>query len=180
MDLKIDLRQVEMTDSSSLRDILGSKIKNILDLPVIPEISKIEEWVRIISLDPNQYYYAIIVRGSGADVYLVGLCGLDQIDWISRHARLRFLTIDKDNYSSSIQNHPHSRTALQKILKIGFEKFGLNKIRVEITELDKSLAVLEELGFVAEGVRRDAVFKQGKFLSVIVLSLLAAEFRGAN
>ena len=60
-----------------------------------------------------------------------------------------------------------------------FEKYNLNKISLEVLSTNtiaKNLYI--KLGFIEEGIKRQEVFKNGKFVDSIIMSLLKKEFNG--
>ena len=176
-EIKIGLRQIELTDVSAVKNIFDSPFRQVAVFPSAPTTAAIDGWVKSTHKNPTDCFYAITLHKGASDVYIVGVCGLHQIDFISRTADLFFTMIDKDKYKASIQDYKSTQSALDQILKIGFNEWGLNKISIEILEQNKSLAALEKAGFVVEGVRREAAFIGGRFHSAIVLSTMLAEYR---
>lgn len=68
--------------------------------------------------------------------------------------------------------------ATQQILRHAFEDRGLN--RVYLTVLSDNVAAIglyEKVGFKREGVKRQDIFKNGQFHDVVMMAILASEFK---
>ena len=69
--------------------------------------------------------------------------------------------------------------ALREMLRYGFVEMGLNRIEVHADPRNVgSLAVVERLGFVREGVLRQTTFFRGSYLDDVCLSLFRREWEG--
>lgn len=67
------------------------------------------------------------------------------------------------------------------LLKHLFEEWGLNRVQALVAEGNKrSMAVLERLHFVREGVQREAGIANGEFTDMVVFSMLASEWKGLS
>lgn len=173
-EMEIYLAQPEKSDLPRLRELLNYGFKQFLD--EWREFSKedMDNWLEEFQQDDVSF----AIRGS-KDVYkdfIVGLSALRQIDWIAGHAELFFLMVDKDGHRATMHNRPATKKALEQVLGFAFDELGLNKVWIEVYEHNNIKAVLEEFGFVAEGVRKQSIFKNGKFLDSIICSLMVAEW----
>jgi len=66
--------------------------------------------------------------------------------------------------------------ALKLILRYGFDERGLNRIYAHINaDNAASLRLHEKCGYQREGVLRQAIFKNGRFKDVVVMSILKEE-----
>lgn len=67
--------------------------------------------------------------------------------------------------------------ATRLILQHAFQTVGLHRVELEVYDLNpRARHVYQRVGFVEEGVRRDALFWDGRFHDAIVMSLLAPEW----
>jgi RimJ/RimL family protein N-acetyltransferase len=65
----------------------------------------------------------------------------------------------------------------RRVIGYGFGMLHLNRIEVRILENNaRARHVFGKLGFCEEGVLRQAQFKEGRFLDVVVMSLLREEY----
>ncbi|MFE5185368.1 GNAT family N-acetyltransferase [Streptomyces sp. NPDC056628] len=67
--------------------------------------------------------------------------------------------------------------ATRLIVGHGFEQLGLHRIELEAYGHNaRALRVYEKVGFVREGVRREADFRDGRWLDWVLMALLAREW----
>ena len=70
------------------------------------------------------------------------------------------------------------REALQAIIQYGFDEMNLNRITVLVISYnDRSLRLVDRLGFVKEGVMRESAYFDGRFIDDVLLSLLKRDWR---
>jgi len=93
--------------------------------------------------------------------------------------------IDLDNYFGEIGVVVHKRywhqhlggEAAKKIISYGFEKMHLHRIQARtFAENTASRRSLEEVGFVLEGIRRHAHFRENRFLDEAIYAILKDEW----
>src|SRR5438093_1259822 len=64
------------------------------------------------------------------------------------------------------------------VLRYGFDVLALNKISLDVLEYNtRALRIYERLGFQREGVHREDIYKDGRFVNVMRMSILARELR---
>jgi RimJ/RimL family protein N-acetyltransferase len=128
-------------------------------------------------LDHGQDRVVFSIRGSEVKYkeFVVGICAIKHIDWVARHGEVFFIMVDKDGHRATIHNHPASKKAFGDLLEFAFGELNLNKVWIEVYEHNDIKPVLEQFGFVAEGVRKDALFREGRFFDSVICSLMAVE-----
>lgn len=68
--------------------------------------------------------------------------------------------------------------ALQYGLAFGFDELNMNRVHFETSaENTRIQRIADRLGFLLEGVRRQAFFRNGKFLDILEYAILRAEYR---
>ncbi|MEE1244206.1 MAG: GNAT family protein [Acutalibacteraceae bacterium] len=107
-----------------------------------------------------------------SDNIIKGLVSLNSIDYLNQSAELNIMIGDEDNCGKGIGTF-----AVNVILKHAFENMNLRRIYLTALE-DNSRArhLYEKLGFVQEGVLRESNFKNGKFINMVMYSILREEF----
>ena len=127
-----------------------------------------ERWFRDYLRRADEQIFAIEVEGKH-----VGNLGLHKVDRVHRKADLG-IVIGEPTYWS----RGYGSEALRAALAYGFDHLGLNKVSLDVLEDNvRALRSYEKCGFVREGVHREDVFKDGRFLNVVRMSILAREFR---
>ena len=124
-----------------------------------------------ISRSKSEKYFIIANRN---DKKPIGTISIYSVDWRSRHAEFgRFFIADK-----SSRGKGYGREALSLLLGYCFNQLNLNKIYCD-TQIDNNMAIglYESLGFVREGIKREHVFSDGKYIDLAVLSILASEWQ---
>ncbi|MBR6408072.1 MAG: GNAT family N-acetyltransferase [Clostridia bacterium] len=79
-----------------------------------------------------------------------------------------------------VSKHRHSgygTEAIELLLKFAFEEMNLNRISLHVLEYNTSaIACYEKLGFVREGVLRQAHWGEGKYADLLVYGILREEW----
>jgi RimJ/RimL family protein N-acetyltransferase len=112
----------------------------------------------------------IIVKDTGE---LIGEVVLNEIDPDNRSANIRI----------GICGHEHrgkgyGTEAMTQMLRYGFETLKLHRIHLGVYTFNpRAVHVYEKLGFQRDGVERDALYVDGEFHNMILMSMLEEEFR---
>jgi diamine N-acetyltransferase len=65
-----------------------------------------------------------------------------------------------------------------KFIPFLFESYNLNKISLEVLENnERAICLYKKLGFKVEGIKREEVYKNGKYINSIIMSILHSEFK---
>lgn len=103
---------------------------------------------------------------------ILGLVSLTGIDYINQSAEFHIMIGDTQNQGKGIGTF-----ALNEILKHAFFNMNLRRIELSVLEDNKRAQHLyEKVGFVCEGAKREAVFKDGKFVNQLLYSILCTEY----
>ncbi len=130
-----------------------------------------ERWFRDYLRRGDEQIFAIEVDGRH-----VGNLGLHKVDRVHRKADLGIVIGEPAYWSRG-----YGTDALRAALAYGFGPLALNKVSLDVLEDNaRALHSYEKCGFVREGVHREDVFKDGRFLNVVRMSILAREFRDAR
>jgi RimJ/RimL family protein N-acetyltransferase len=136
-----------------------------------------EKWFeRQMAMSPTEgQIFAIEVKEGDAWVH-IGDTGLHQIDMVTREAEFGIFIGEKKYW-----NQGYGRQATQLTVKYGFESLNLNRIFLyAVAENIRGLKAYEASGFVKEGLLRQALFKNGKYNDIIVMSVLHSEWKGSE
>lgn len=113
--------------------------------------------------------YAITLKENGS--YL-GEVVLNNIDWENRSANFRIALA-----SQAVFGKGYGTEATRLILGYGFRTLNLHRIELEVYDFNpRALHVYEKVGFVREGVRRDALLWEGVYHNAILMSILEHEY----
>ena len=127
-----------------------------------------ERWFRDYVRRGDEQIFAIEVEGKH-----VGNLGLHKVDRVHRKADLGIVIGEPAYWSRG-----YGTDALRAALVYGFDLLALNKVSLDVLEDNvRAQRSYVKCGFVREGVHREDVFKNGRFLNVVRMSILAREFR---
>jgi diamine N-acetyltransferase len=98
---------------------------------------------------------------------------LHEIEPVHRVAEFGIVIGEKEFW-----NQKFGREATTLMLKHGFEDLNLNRIYLHVYENNlRGIAAYKAVGFVYEGSLREAVYKNGRYLNVYVMSVLHSEWK---
>jgi RimJ/RimL family protein N-acetyltransferase len=167
----VSLRPVEARDAAQLN--AWQNDPEIRDLimgfrgPV--RLESTEDWVRNIS-EQNLKTRAIFAIRIEAEV--AGLAQLQMIDWVQRTAMLGVYVGDRERRGGGI-----GEIAVSLILDYGFKALDLHRIGLEVLGSNaRAKRLYERLGFVREGVVRQAYQRGGRREDIELWGLLRDEW----
>jgi len=103
--------------------------------------------------------------------YIVGVISLSTIDLINRKAELNMIIGEK-----RYRNMTNSIEAMVLMLRHGFNTLNLRRIWGGTTSEDLANLMCRVLGFRHEGIRREDIYKNGKYIDTYNIGLLRHEF----
>jgi len=130
-------------------------------------------WWDGVRQDHSQRFYMIeTLPGVEGDPAVIGTISLYDIDWRNRTAHYRRLLIAPD-----YRRQGYASEAEFLLLDYAFHHLNLNKIWSDIFESNTAaLKLHEKTGFQVEGVLRQHVFKDGRYVNMVLIGLLKREF----
>jgi ribosomal-protein-alanine N-acetyltransferase len=146
----------------------------LMDEPPIREYSQAEEIVQFY-LDPSGKTHNrwIVMRKS--DHKAMGTCGYHK--WDRRYFRAE---IGYD-LSPDFWKQGYMAEALGEAISHGFEQLRLNRIEALVyVENERSMRLLQKLGFKKEGLLRDYFYLDGNFYDHYIYGLLKKDYIGAT
>lgn len=162
----VNLRQLEPSDADELVTQANSRAvwRNLTHVFPHPyRKADAEEWIaRCLEQDPPSAL-AIIV-----DDRLAGVCGIAMGEGVGRYTAKIGYWLGEDFWAQGI-----ATTALAAFLEYVWDAFDVERLQAEVFAWNPaSVRVLEKNGFVLEGSRRKAIYKDGELIDEWVYSLL--------
>lgn len=103
----------------------------------------------------------------------VGSTGLHQINWKDRCAIFGIALGEKTYWDRG-----YGTDATRTMLRFAFEELNLNRVELEVFDENlRARRCYEKVGFRHEGTRRQAVFTEGVYHDVHLMSILREEFQ---
>ena len=102
---------------------------------------------------------------------VIGTCGY--LNYEKEHNRIEIgYDLNPEYWGKGIMQE-----ALSSIIHFAFTSMGINKIEAKIEpENTSSIRLLEKLNFCQEGVLRQHEFEKGKYVDLVIFSILKSEY----
>ncbi len=171
---RLRLRGPVPGDAAALLAVLGdpevTRYHNVSTLTTLADAQALLERLeqRQTARETVRWAIELVERGE-----VIGTVGLLRFDFEHRHAELGY-EIGRRWWGRGLA--PEAAAA---VIRYGFSVLGLHRIEAGVLPgNDASVRVLQKLGFVEEGTRRDYLFTKGRFESFRWFSLLESDGRG--
>ncbi len=103
---------------------------------------------------------------------IIGNTSFHNISTVDRAAEFGIMIGDK-----SVWNQGYGSDATRLMLQHGFENLNLHRIYLRVYENNpRAIRAYEKVGYVHEGRMRQAIYKNGKFEDVLLMSVLRSEW----
>ncbi len=102
----------------------------------------------------------------------IGNGGLRRIHWRNRSAEVAIAIGEKDFWDQG-----YGTEALSVLLHAAFDTLNLHRVWLHVqAENQRAIAAYRKLGFVEEGRLRQAEYRQGRYVDLLVMSILRPEW----
>lgn len=134
-----------------------------------------ERWFNHM-LERPQYEHPLVIEVRQSDqpeIWVpIGNIGFHEVDWRTRSAEFGIMIGEKTYW-----NQGYGTEAVRLLIAHGFQSLNLNRIFLRVFENNlAAIRAYEKAGFTLEGRLRQAEFQQGKFIDVLVMSILRSEW----
>lgn len=103
---------------------------------------------------------------------ILGLVSLTDIDQINQNAILHIMLGNESYCCKGIGTY-----AITEMLNHAFNNMNLHRVELYVLENNsRAIHVYEKIGFIQEGIKKDCIFKNGKFVSMRIYAMLIKEF----
>lgn len=144
--------------------------------PTLPHpyaIQDEEDWFNHQRNDQHSKIFAILTRAEGK---VIGNCGLHQIDWSNRNAILGIFIGDKNYWGKGF-----GTDATKTLLGYAFKEAGLHRVELQVFAFNlRAIRVYDKCGFKLEGVRRQALYREGEWHDEHIMAILRDEWLPLN
>lgn len=159
-------------DNISFRPTSEAELEWVLGVERAPENTNfIAQWPREQHLetinDPGKAHWIVQTEPDKRPVGYLILLGLD-----SQHRNLEFRRIVIAEKGKGI-----GRAALKLVKKVAFEQLGMHRIWLDVMAHNaRAQHLYRSEGFVVEGKMRECMIVDGRFVSLLILSILEDEY----
>lgn len=128
-----------------------------------------KKWLEDTIFDQSSVKLAVCLKQNHDHI---GIVSLTRFNWINRNAESHWMLGDKAFWGNG-----YATEAVMQLLDFGFQERGLHRISCSILENNlASRKVAQKCGYQEEGILRDAIFKNGRFHNLIVMSILQTRY----
>lgn len=119
---------------------------------------------------PDRRYFGIEDRESGK---LIGTVGFKNMDPKNRSAEVSLKIGDRGSRGRGVGGE-----VLDLLLEYGFQELGFHRIYLQVFAFNRAaIRCYEKCGFKHEGVRREELFRDGRFHDILIMGMLEDEYR---
>ncbi len=168
-------RDILHSDSNDLFEIYRNR--KALKFQVISPFRSMAEVKRYVDVVHDGYQNRYFIRWGLVEKQtgkLIGLISLHHLELWNYKAEIGYML------NEAYWNMGYATEAVDKLLEMGLVKWGLHKVEAEIHPGNAaSMRVVEKLGFVKDGYKREAAFdrENKSYQDRILYSLLADEYK---
>jgi RimJ/RimL family protein N-acetyltransferase len=131
-----------------------------------------EKWYLCMSESEKDVVFVIEAIVSETETRPIGNCGLHEIKWKDRCATAGIAIGEKEFWSKG-----YGTEAANLMIRYAFEHLNLRRISTSVYDFnERSLNMQLKIGFKVEGRRREAIFKNNRYVDEVVLGLLKKEW----
>lgn len=172
------------TERLLLRGLTLEDIPDIFEYASDPQVAEYTSWAAHRTLEDSEAFVRWAIESSAnpdANGWTWGitfkqtgkLIGTIGIGWVARHYRAEIgYAIGKPYWNQGLVTE-----AAYTLIKLGFERMGLNRIEARCNpENIGSARVMEKIGMRFEGILREQVYFKEKFEDLKMYSILRREY----
>ena len=166
------LRAIERTDLALLHKWANDpEIQRSLGGWHFPtSLKDTEEWFAGLSCNSANQRFVVETKAQG----MIGTANLSAIDWKNRNAFHGVMIGQKSNRGKG-----HGVDAVMALMRYAFDELGMARLDTDIIEHNEpSLKMhVEKCGWVVEGRKANAYFRQGRYWEKVLLGITRERYR---
>ena len=131
------------------------------------------EWYESVRKNPNVFAFAIRRQD---DDSLVGTASLFDINWRIRKCSFGIALGDPTVWGKGL-----GTDATRTVIGYAFRELNLNRVQLYVYEFnERARRSYEKVGFVKEGTLRQSVYREGRYYSEDIMSILRSDWETAQ
>jgi RimJ/RimL family protein N-acetyltransferase len=132
-----------------------------------------EDWYAGTRKRPQEERPLVIEVLTESGWEMIGNCGLFGIDWRSRIAEFGIVIGAKQYWDKG-----YGSEALGLMVRHGFDTLNLNRIMLRVfANNPRAIRSYEKCGLVQEGCLRQGHYQNGKYIDVLIMSMLRSDWQ---
>ena len=135
-----------------------------------------EQWYQRNLERPREEQPFIIEVCVGENWLPIGDVGLHNLNWKDRQAEVGIVIGEKAYWGQG-----YGSDAMRLILRHAFNNLNLHRVVLQVfADNPRAVRSYEKVGFTHEGRLREDVFKNGRYIDVLIMSILRSEWMDAD
>lgn len=174
---RLRLRAAERSDIPRFTAWLNDpEVRQFLVLNTPLSTAEEEQWFERMMARPPVEHVLVIEIKTEEGWRPIGNTSFMEVDWISHGAEVGILIGEKDCW-----NHGYGRDVMRLMLRHGFNTLNFHRIWLRvIADNSRGMRAYEHAGFVHEGRLRQDVYRDGKYMDLLVMSVLREEWQDSD
>ncbi len=166
---KFTTQPIASEDLNWLLDLRGKVSEYLGDNDIFGTEGQ-KEWLDKIKTDPSVRYFIVkLVEKVGADTK-VGMIRITHLDRVNRSACVG------GDIHPQFQGKGYGVTMMEFIKNYCFTVLNLRRLWLFVLETnDRARHIYEKVGFQAEGVQKEAIWRDGKYIDYVMMSFIRRE-----
>lgn len=169
MENKIRIRPIEKSDLPPLVEWLSDpEVLENLGIHNPLSMAREEKWFdQVLESPEDEHPYAIEIT-DGKNWRMIGNVAILRINTTDRSGEIGIFIGEK-----TLWDKGYGGEAMKLMVRRGFDDLGLNRIELRVFDTNpRGIHCYEKIGFKHEGRLRQASWKHGKFVDVLIMSIL--------
>lgn len=148
------------------------EVREGLDLYLPMSMVEEERWFENMLENPAAEHPMVIEIRVGDQWIPVGNCGFHVIDNRVRSAEVGIFIGEKKYWSQG-----YGTQVMRMLQRHGFETLNLNRISLRVYEDNpRAVRAYQKAGFIDEGRLREGMYKKGRYIDVLLMSVLRSDW----
>lgn len=158
-DPLLDIKVMEAKYYEEVKNLhLEDEVREMLGVTELPDESYFQ--------DKSNICYVILNKKEE----FVGIVEFFNLSWKNRRAELSIVI------KAAYRGKGYGSCAIKKLIDIGFEELGLNRIWLRVLEHNtRAIKCYKRVGFIEEGICREESLRRGQFKNQVQMSILRSE-----
>lgn len=164
------LRSVEAGDLEPIRRLRNDQTTwaNLTDPRPLSEADQ-KTWLLDLSFRTSKFYFVVYDVANP----FIGIVRMDEYD-----AQNRSIRVGAD-VMPELRGKGHGGRIYKAIKKFCFDFLNLHRVWLAVLRTNAiAIRLYERQGFIREGQYREAVFRDGKYIDYVLMSILEGEYHG--
>jgi len=174
VDKEIELKIMEKGDAPALFDLIENNRSYLREwVPWVDTNVTIKDSEEFINSSQEQYNQNLGFQcGIWFRTRLVGVIGFLRIDWLNRNVEIGYW-IDEKHQGLGIVTK-----SCRTMVNYAFNEYKLHRVQVRCAAGNsKSCAIIERLGFLKEGISRQAEFLYDHYVDLFIFGITAEDWK---